>query len=116
MITLGRHLLVEYFGCSEEILNHLGQIEWHMAKAAETAGATVIGKDFHPFAPHGVSGVVIIQESHLTIHTWPEMQYAAVDIFTCGDEVDPWKAYKYLYDALSAVDSSAMEIKRGPRS
>ncbi|MCH2044508.1 MAG: polyamine aminopropyltransferase [Saprospiraceae bacterium] len=111
--TLGRHILVEFFGCSSEILNDVISIEEQMVNAAKEAQATVINSTFHHFSPYGVSGVVVIQESHLAIHTWPEYRYAAVDLFTCGTEVDPWIAYDYLKKALEATYGSAMEMKRG---
>ena len=116
MITLGRHLLVEYFDCDREKLTEASKVENLMIQAASVSGATVIESNFHPFAPQGISGVVIVKESHLTIHTWPELNYAAVDIFTCGDTADPWKAFEYLKVKLGANDSSVMEVKRGPRS
>jgi len=81
--------------------------------AASEAGATVLGESFHQFEPHGVSGVVIIAESHLFIHTWPECGYAAVDIFTCGDSVQPEKAVQILISKLGAKNHSILEIQRG---
>lgn len=111
--TLGRHILVEFYECSEEILNDVHVIEQSMVDAAKEAQATVINSTFHHFSPYGVSGVVVIQESHLAIHTWPEFRYAAVDIFTCGTEVDPWIAYDYLKKAFKSAHGSAMEINRG---
>ena len=90
MRALGRHILVEFFGCEPQVMNDVAKIETAMVDAAAKAGATVINSTFHHFSPYGVSGVVVIQESHLAIHTWPEYGYAAVDLFTCGDSVDPW--------------------------
>lgn len=113
MSALGRHILVEYQGCNEHILDDVPVIEQAMVKAAQDAGATVINSTFHHFSPYGVSGVVVIQESHLAIHTWPEYRYAAVDIFTCGDGVDPWKAYDVLLKAFEAAHGNAMDINRG---
>lgn len=84
-----------------------------MCKAALDAGAEVREVAFHKFSPQGVSGVVIISESHLSIHTWPELGYAAVDVFTCGTKVDPWDACKYLEISLQADDVKGMEITRG---
>ena len=111
--SLGRHILVEFFGCTPDILNDVITIEKSMVDAAKEARATVINSTFHHFSPYGVSGVVVIQESHLAIHTWPEYQYAAVDIFTCGDEVNPWISYDYLKKAFEADYGSAMELLRG---
>ena len=113
MSALGRHVLVEFFGCSSEILNEVSTIEKAMLQAAEDAEATIINSTFHHFSPYGVSGVVVIQESHLAIHTWPEFQYAAVDIFTCGDVINPWIAYDYLKKAFEAKQGSSIELRRG---
>jgi spermidine synthase len=114
MDALGRHILVEYMNCEPEALNDVPRIESSMVEAATRAGATVINSDFHHFSPYGVSGVVIIEESHLAIHTWPEYQYAAVDLFTCGDEVDPWIAFDHVKEALESKNYSVLELHRGP--
>jgi spermidine synthase len=113
MNSLGRHILVEYYECNPDILNDVMLIENSMVGAAKHAEATVINATFHHFSPFGVSGVVVIQESHLAIHTWPEYGYAAVDVFTCGDVVDPWDCYKFLKEAFQAKYASAMEMLRG---
>lgn len=113
MNSLGRHILVEFLGCHSETLNDVSVIEKAMVDAAEKAGATVINSTFHHFSPLGVSGVVVIQESHLAIHTWPEYQYAAVDLFTCGDTVDPWISFDHLKEVFGASNHSALEMYRG---
>jgi S-adenosylmethionine decarboxylase proenzyme len=113
MNALGVHVLAEYYNCNREILNNTEQIEQYMNDAARIAGATVVATAFHTFNPHGVSGCVVIAESHLTIHTWPEYGYAAVDIFTCGETVDPWKAFNFLRTRLESAHFSTMEMKRG---
>lgn len=110
---LGRHVIVEYYGCNAEILDDLAGLEAHMVAAARRSGATPVTQDFHHFAPQGVSGVVIIMESHLTIHTWPEHRYAAVDYFTCGEKTDPLRAHEYLSQALSATTSHHVMMQRG---
>ncbi|HNR85736.1 MAG TPA: polyamine aminopropyltransferase, partial [Taishania sp.] len=94
------------------IMNDVATIERNMVEAAEKAEATVINSTFHHFSPYGVSGVVVIQESHLAIHTWPEYGYAAVDLFTCG-EMDAWIAFDYLKDCFKSKSYSAIEMKRG---
>jgi len=85
--ALGRHLLLDLNDCDKEVLNDLSFLRNTLVAAAIDCGATVLGESFHPFQPQGVSGVVVIAESHLSIHTWPEYGYAAVDIFTCGTEI-----------------------------
>ena len=112
MNALGRHILVEFSNCKADVLNDVSAIEQAMVDAAKIAGATVINSTFHHFSPYGVSGVVVIQESHLAIHTWPEYKYAAVDLFTCGDTVDPWVSFEHLKEAFGA-SYSALEMNRG---
>ncbi len=113
MNALGKHLLLELKDCDKEVLNDLGFLKGILTAAASEAGATILGESFHQFKPQGVSGVVIIAESHLFIHTWPECGYAAVDIFTCGDTVQAEKAARKLIRELGAKNHSILEIKRG---
>lgn len=84
-----------------------------MEEAAVAAGASVLSSHKHFFEPHGVSAVIIIQESNLCIHTWPEFGYAAADFFTCGDTVNPWKSFEYLKNFLKAEKFNCMELQRG---
>lgn len=113
IFNLGRHLLAEYYECNPNILNNVQLIEDVMTEAAVRCGATVVQKNFHHFSPYGVSGVVIIAESHLAIHTWPEYGYASVDLFTCGDSCHPEIAYDYLQDKLNSGSAFYSELKRG---
>jgi S-adenosylmethionine decarboxylase len=110
---LGRHILAEFYDCDPVALDGADSIRAVMEKAAEMAGATVISSHFHAFSPQGVSGVVIIAESHITIHTWPEKRYAAVDIFTCGVKIQPDRAVAYLKENLRCGHVSIVEMKRG---
>ncbi|MGM3213680.1 adenosylmethionine decarboxylase, partial [Klebsiella pneumoniae] len=82
--SLGSHLLIELFGCSQGLIEQEANVGAAMRQAAIDSEATVVTQSFHEFKPYGVSGAVIIQESHYTIHTWPEHGYAAVDLFYCG--------------------------------
>jgi S-adenosylmethionine decarboxylase proenzyme len=111
--ALGRQILIEFYGCEETTLKDTELIRLYMNEAAVIAGATIVGEMFHSFNPAGVSGVVVIAESHLAIHTWPEYRYAAVDLFTCGTEVDPWKGFEVLKERLAASTYSATEMRRG---
>jgi len=111
--ALGRHVLAEFHDCPFEILNDLKKVERMMVKAALESGAEVREFVFHKFSPQGVSGVVVISESHLAIHTWPELGYAAVDVFTCGERVNPWDACKFLAESFHAGHMDAKEIERG---
>lgn len=113
MKSLGQQILVEFYGCDRQILNDREEIEKIMCAAALAAGATIVTQTFHAFSPHGISGAVIIAESHLAIHTWPEYGYAAVDLFTCGETIKPDGCYTYLKEHLKATHASTMELKRG---
>lgn len=113
MNALGRHVLAEIYDCNPEFLNDRTMVEKIMVTAALEAGAEVREVVFHKFSPQGVSGVVVISESHLAIHTWPELGYAAVDVFTCGDRVNPWDAANYIAEKFQAKHVDAYEVKRG---
>jgi S-adenosylmethionine decarboxylase proenzyme len=113
MEALGRQILVEYYDCNQEKLNDVDFIESAFIEATKASKATIITHNFHKFSPYGVSGVIVIAESHVAIHTWPEYNYAAVDIFTCGDSIDPWIIQEYLKDSLESNNTSSMEMKRG---
>jgi S-adenosylmethionine decarboxylase proenzyme len=111
--ALGKHILAEFFECEPEILNDAQRIETYMKRAAIECGATIVSSTFHTFNPHGVSGVVVIAESHLAIHTWPEYGYAAIDVFTCGETIDPVIATEALKEYLKAQKISTVHINRG---
>ncbi len=113
MYALGRHLLLELENCNEELLDDLDFLKTCLNEAAIACGATVVGESFSHFSPRGVSGVVNIAESHISIHTWPEYRYAAVDVFTCGDEVAPEKAARLIARKLEAGNRSLIELRRG---
>ncbi len=113
MKALGIHILVELYECDALLLDDASLIEKEMVHGAELIDATVISSYAHNFEPHGVSAVVIIAESHLTMHTWPEHRYAAVDLFICTDKKDPALAFLHLQKILGAEKISVTEIKRG---
>ncbi|WP_102345320.1 adenosylmethionine decarboxylase [Bacillus sp. Marseille-P3661] len=113
METMGRHVIAELWGCNVEKLNDIKLIEETFVNAALKAGAEIREVAFHKFAPQGVSGVVIISESHLTIHSFPEHGYASIDVYTCGDRIDPNVAADYIADALEASTRENIEVPRG---
>lgn len=113
MHALGKHLLVELKDCDPEILKSLEKVKNAMVSAAKKARATIIDVSFHEFSPFGISGMVVIAESHLSIHTWPEYGYAAVDVFTCGDIIKPEAAAKFLIEEFKCKNPSVVEMKRG---
>jgi S-adenosylmethionine decarboxylase len=104
---------VELKDCNPEILKSLDKVRNAMVSAAKRAKATVIDVSFHEFSPFGISGMVVIAESHLSIHTWPEYGYAAVDIFTCGDIIKPEVAAQFLIEKFGCKNPSVVEMKRG---
>lgn len=109
-----RHEIVDYLGCRESAA--LGQAEILRATLLEAAGrigATVVGESFHQFSPQGVTGVVMLAESHLAVHTWPERSYAAVDLFTCGN-LDPQPGLDYLAECLGSTEMRRRTLRRGP--
>jgi S-adenosylmethionine decarboxylase len=112
METMGRHVISELWGCDFEKLNDVVQIEQIFVGAALKSGAEIREVAFHKFAPQGVSGVVIISESHLTIHSFPEHGYASIDVYTCGD-LNPNIAADYIAEALGAETRENIEIPRG---
>ncbi len=113
MKILGRHLIAEYADCAPGKLTDPEFLEVCMLEAVRKSGATIVRSVFHRYAPQGVSGVVVIAESHMSIHTWPEYNYAAVDFFTCGQTVDPYEAHEHLKMMLGSTGASVREIKRG---
>ncbi len=104
---------MELEGCNRNVLNDIDALRKALLTAANLAGATVLNDSFHRFSPHGISGVVVIAESHLFVHTWPEYSYAAADIFTCGTAVRPEVAAGKLVELLGAEKHTVMEIERG---
>ena len=112
MEGLGTHLIAELFNCNEFHINDVKKVEEVMMAAAELSSATIIKPFFHKFSPYGISGVIIIAESHFTIHTWPEHGYAAVDMFTCGD-LDCQVAIDHIKNELEAERCSIFQFRRG---
>ncbi len=113
MQALGRQILVEFYDCDKDILIDEQAIRTALIDACIIGKATVVTDAFHSFSPHGVSGVVVIAESHVAIHTWPEYGYAAVDIFTCGDTISPWDLFHHLQVCFKSKHTSNMELRRG---
>ena len=113
MHALGTHLLVELRDCNPKIIKDLAKVKNALVSAAKEAKATIVDISFHEFNPFGISGMVIIAESHLSIHTWPEYSYAAVDIFSCGDLIKPEVAASFLIREFESKTPSIVELKRG---
>lgn len=114
--SLGSHLLVELYGCDPVSLKFEDHVGKCMRDAADESRATVVAESFHEFKPFGVSGAVIIQESHYTIHTWPEHGYAAVDLFYCGGTVHVHKAVDVLMERFKPKRMKFLVVRRGLES
>jgi len=113
LTALGKHLLLELMDCNHDLLNDVEYLRKVLSDVARQIGATVIKDSFYQFTPQGVSGVIIIAESHISVHTWPEYNFAAVDVFTCGDVIQPKDAVKPLAEKLKAKSTTYIELNRG---
>ncbi len=111
--TLGKHLILEMWGCNRLIINDPEKIMDLLQKAALDAGATIVKSFFHQFSPNGVTGVAVLAESHLSIHTWPKEGYVAADIFTCGSTTKPELGVKSLINGFNPESSNCLELQRG---
>jgi S-adenosylmethionine decarboxylase proenzyme len=110
---LGEHYLIELYECQNDALDNVQLVSETMLEAARLAGATIIDERFHKFSPQGVSGVIVIAESHLSIHTWPELGYAALDLFTCSHDLDMQQAMDLLKRVFSPGDVQVRYVPRG---
>ncbi|MHC1586697.1 MAG: adenosylmethionine decarboxylase [Candidatus Hecatellaceae archaeon] len=110
---LGKHLIVEFYDCPREKIDDIGFLEQLLERSVIKAGGHIIGKIFHRFTPQGVTGIVAISESHVSVHTWPENGYMALDVFTCGAEMDPWTVYRELLDNIKPGKVKVIELNRG---
>jgi S-adenosylmethionine decarboxylase proenzyme len=110
---MGRHLLIEMYECDPDILNDVAAIEKAMLCAARCCGTTIIHHFFHRFSVQGVSGIIVIAESHMSVHTWPELGYAAIDLFTCSRKTLPDACLDSLRNALGCARVSQQIIIRG---
>ena len=113
MKQLGIHIISQFYQCQEEILNNSQKIEEILLESCEKANATVIQHTFYQFSPQGVSGIVLLAQSHVSIHTWPEYKYAMVDILTCGDKADPWIIFEEIKERLKSTQFNKTQLTRG---
>ena len=116
LIHHSNHLLLELYGCDYEKLNDESFLRCSLNRAAKFAKATVLNLISNKFEPQGVTAIALLAESHISNHTWPESKYSAVDIFTCGQNMKPELASKYLIDTLKAEEHFLRIIKRNPPS
>ncbi len=113
MDAVGHHYIVEASGCTPETIGSVERVEQTLVRAAEAAKVQVWSISFHRFNPNGVSGVIVISESHLSVHTWPELRYVALDIFTCGPDAKPEAAVKSALQDFGATNVHITEVTRG---
>tara|TARA_Y100001972_G_C7446170_1_gene228675 strand:+ start:76 stop:459 length:384 start_codon:yes stop_codon:yes gene_type:complete len=111
--VLGHHLILELYGCDADKLNDVQAIRTYLIEATRRSGATILDDRFHQFSPHGVSGIIVIAESHVSIHTWPEHRYAAVDYFSCSTTMNAETLANELQQFLGAERQHARTIERG---
>ena len=112
---IGTQVILDLYECDKAKIDNLPYIEYHMTKATKDSGGTIVTKKFHKFSPWGVSGVVVIQESHLAIHTWPEFNYAAIDIFSCSPKLELDLVCHLLIKAFESKDYKINIFKRGKK-
>lgn len=110
---LGYHVLLEFHGCSPRTIEDSSKVEQVLLKAAKLSKAHIVDSLFHTFNPHGLSGIIVIAESHFAIHTWPEYRYAAIDLFSCSEKIDLETVVEYLKKHLKPKSVSVVELKRG---
>ena len=113
MASLGTHLLLDLKRCSPKLLDDLEFVKRVLADAAVAAGATIVGESFHKVEPAGVTGVIAIAESHISVHTWPEHGQAAVDILSCGPSLRPHRAADLIIESLECEEPTITELQRG---
>ena len=111
--TLGKHIILEMWGCCKDTIDNVEVVKEILVKAAESVKATLVDVVCHRFSPYGVTGVAILAESHIAVHTWPEHGYAAADIFICGSAINPRNAASYMAEAFYAKETSFLELNRG---
>jgi S-adenosylmethionine decarboxylase len=112
LVPVGKHCLLDLYGCSSEKLNDDVFLAKAITEAVEKAGATLLNLTAHRFEPQGITALALLAESHLSIHTWPETGYAAVDVFTCGDHTMPERACEVLIDALESQEHRLTTLRR----
>ncbi len=105
------HLIAEFWGLKD--IEDAKKFERILLEAADLAKTQPLKVYIHKFSPQGMTGVVVLAESHITFHSWPEMDYMALDVFTCGKKARPYKALEHLKKKLKPKQVQIMEIKRG---
>lgn len=113
LIPVGKHCILELYDCPFDLLNDLASIEAVLREAAQVAKSTLLKQVAYPFEPCGVTALALLAESHISVHTWPESGYIAIDVFTCGQHTQPEQACHYLIEAFQAGQHSLTTLARG---
>jgi len=113
MPHLARHLLAEYYGCKPDLLDDPDAVHELIVSAAQAAGSAVVGAKLHKFEPQGVTGLLVLAESHLALHTWPEHDFVTAEIFACGERADVHAGHRLLLEVLRPRESDVRVIGRG---
>lgn len=110
---VGFQKTIDFYGCNSELINSCEFVENALLEATKLMNLTVVNTTIHSFSPIGVSGVIVIQESHIAIHTWPEHEYVAIDIFTCNEAYNLDNGIAYLENVFEATNTNQQDIERG---
>ena len=114
-LELGKHYLIELVDCRHEVIDDESTLRSALLKAVTLSGAKIIKDVFHKFAPQGVTGVIVISESHVAVHTWPEHNYVACDVFTCTSRMKVDLFISEFKKSIGAAEVFISEVPRGPR-
>ncbi|MGB8701326.1 MAG: adenosylmethionine decarboxylase [Thermosynechococcaceae cyanobacterium] len=114
LASVGSHCILELYDCPGMLLNDASFIQRSLREAARAANATLLDEVLHQFDPQGVTALALLSESHISVHTWPEVGYAALDVFTCGHHTDPEEACRYLIEAFQAGSHAMTKLRRNP--
>lgn len=115
MVKNGLHIVAELYGCSRDALSRVEDVKRILNAAVQESGMMKVNEAYHQFSPHGATGFILLTTSHLSVHTWPEDGYAAVDIFTCGDPAQGRKAVEVCERLFQAQTTEKKELARGAR-
>jgi S-adenosylmethionine decarboxylase len=111
--TLGLHILADLYGVEFDKLDHVEDVKALLEGAVKYANLSKLSSHFHQFTPHGATGVILLEESHISIHTWPEHGYAAIDVYTCGGKEKTFKAMEYILKQLKPKRVDEKIAERG---
>jgi S-adenosylmethionine decarboxylase len=111
--TLGLHILADLYGVNPDLIDKVEDIRHLLESAVKVAGLTKISSHYYQFQPHGATGVVLLAESHISIHTWPEHGLATVDVYTCGDPLKAYRSMEYIVSVLEPTRVDEQVFERG---